>query len=112
MTIASVVRMYWLSQRHVMLEGCSIVNDVDVEVPVVGMLPVPVHPVHTCCVRKLSGKDELTEAEIVVPASYQSLLGVGVPYGESTVSMYWCFQEAAAVMGSFIVSVAVVSLPV
>ena len=80
---------YWVSQFHVMLDGWFIVNRVLFAAPDAWTLPVPVHPVQPYCVTIDPATGLVTKACIDVPASNQSVLGVGEPYDEETVSMYW-----------------------
>jgi hypothetical protein len=62
-----------------MVEALSMLKSKFAAVPVAGTLPVPVHPVHARWAKKDSNMGEFTEADMAVPASNQSLLGVGEP---------------------------------
>jgi hypothetical protein len=61
-----------------MLDGAFIVNVTLVEDPEDGTLPVPLHPVHTYCIPVPPDVGEVTEAVILVPASNQPEVGVGL----------------------------------
>jgi hypothetical protein len=53
--------------------------------PECGMLPVPIHPVHTCLIPAVLEEGDVTDSVISVPASNHPLVGVGPSYCESTV---------------------------
>jgi hypothetical protein len=72
----------------VTVEGWSIVNCTLVAAPDAGTLPVPVQPVQTYWTI-VAATGEPTEVVMGVPASNQPLAGVGEPYGEVTVNIYW-----------------------
>ena len=84
-----------------MLDGAFKVKLVSVEAPEDGMLPFPVHPVHTCRVLLLlvSEKGETTDSVMVVPASTHLLGGSGLPYEEVTVRENSCLHTAVTLMG-------------
>ena len=73
------VRRYWVFQFQVMLEGLSIVKIMDVFVPDVGTLPVPVQPVHTYLVPVGPDTGEVIDALMDSPASNHPLIGMNDP---------------------------------
>ena len=82
-----------------MLEGSFKVKFVAVEVPEEGTLPVPVQPVHTYWVLLCANTGEMTDSEMVVPASAHALDGSGEPNGEVTVRKYSCVHVAVTFIG-------------
>jgi hypothetical protein len=96
---------YWISHFHVMLEGCVTVNSTPLAFPEAGTLPVPDQPEHRYWVTIDPSTGVSTEACTGVPASNHPVVGVGEPWGDCTVSIYWWVQEAVSFTGLNIVAV-------
>jgi hypothetical protein len=67
----ATISLYWAIQFQIMVEGDVIKNQVEVEEPEPGTLPVPVQPVHLYLVPPDSSAGLATEAVTFVPESYQ-----------------------------------------
>ncbi len=102
---------YFVSQFHFMVDGCVNVNLTLFVLPDSGTLPVPDQPEQSYCETIVPGMGVFTVALTEVPASSQPVAGVGEPYGDCTVRVYWWLHDAVSFIGFSIVTVVCMLLP-
>ena len=110
-TTARGNRRYCVSQFHFMVDGCVNVNLTLFVLPDSGTLPVPDQPEQLNCEMIDPGTGVLTVAFTKVPASSQPVVGVGEPYEDCTVRVYWWLHDAVSFIGLSIETVVWVLLP-
>jgi len=82
------MRRYWSCQFQLIVEGELSVKVTLLELPVDGILPVPVQPVVMYWAPVPADTGEVTDSVMDVPALSHPVVGVGVSWADVTVRKY------------------------